>query len=193
MMTPELRVVVRGGGELGSAAARLLFLARFEVAILERAAPLAVRRAVSFAAAVWSGEVQVEGVTGRRETAEGAADALAAGGAIPVIVDETGGCLNRLRPSVVVDARMAKRNLGIAVADAPLVIGLGPGLTAGVDVHAVIETQRGPELGRVIWSGAAQSDTAVPAEIGGASEDRVLRAPAAGAFRASARIGERVE
>jgi xanthine dehydrogenase accessory factor len=190
-MFRDVRVVIRGGGELGSAAGRLLFLAGFPVAVLERAAPLAVRRGVSFADALRTGEARVEGVLGRRAMPVEAAADLAAG-VVPVIVDPGGECLPLLSPAVVVDARMAKRNLGTSRTDAALVVGLGPGFTAGDDVHAVVETQRGPDLGRVIWSGSAQPDTAIPAEIAGAAADRVLRAPAAGVFRASARIGDLV-
>jgi len=180
-------VVVRGGGELASAAARLVFLAGFPVVVLERAEPLAVRRPVSFAEAIFSGEASVEGVRGRRVRLE---DLAPGDGYVPVAVDPEGTAIGRLRPAVLVDARMLKRDEGALLSQARLVIGLGPGFVAGRDVHAVIETQRGPDLGRVLWAGAAEPDSARPAAVLGYSEKRVLRAPRAGRFHAQARIGD---
>jgi len=184
------RVVVRGGGEMASAAARLLFLCGFPVAVLERAAPLAVRRKVSFAEAIFAGEADVEGVPGRRVAPDDLLSALEERRFVPVAVDPDGLSLARLRPPVLVDARMAKRNLGTRRDDARLVIGLGPGFTAGEDVHAVVETQRGPDLGRVRWQGAAAADTMIPSAVQGYAERRVLRAPRSGVFRGEKRIGE---
>jgi xanthine dehydrogenase accessory factor len=171
-------VVFRGAGEMASAAARLVFLAGFRVVALERAAPLALRRQVAFAEAVFAGAAEVEGVPGRLV----AVDALAGAGAEAVLVaiDPDGVSLARLRPDVVVDGRMAKRNLDTRLTDAPLVIGLGPGLCAGTDVHAVVETQRGPALGAVCWRGETEPDTGIPAAVLGHTADRVLRAPASG-------------
>jgi xanthine dehydrogenase accessory factor len=186
---PEL-VVVRGGGEMASAAARLLFLCGFKVAVLEREQPLAVRRKVAFAEAVLAGPADVEGVPGRRVDLDQVSSALEARDFVPVAVDPEGTLLALLRPAVVVDARMAKRNLGTTRGDARLVIGLGPGFIAGKDVHAVVETQRGPDLGRVRWNGAAEVDTMVPTAVQGYAERRVLRAPRSGVFRGEKRIGE---
>ncbi|MET0554197.1 MAG: selenium-dependent molybdenum cofactor biosynthesis protein YqeB [Vicinamibacteria bacterium] len=183
-------VVFRGGGEMASAAARLVFLAGFRVVVLERAAPLALRRLVAFAEAVFAGSCQVEGVPGRRVAIE----ALAAAGpdAVRVAVDPEASCLAALAPDVVVDGRMAKRNLGTRRTDAPLVIGLGPGLSAGTDVHAVVETQRGPDLGSVRWHGETEADTGVPAAVLGHTAARVLRAPVAGTLVARRAIGDLV-
>jgi xanthine dehydrogenase accessory factor len=177
---------------MASAAARLLFKCGFPVAVLECLRPLAVRRRVAFADAVTCGAAEVEGVAGRRVAPEGLALALEERRFVPVVVDPHGACLALLAPRVVVDGRMAKRNLGTRRSDAPVVIGLGPGFVAGEDVSAVVETQRGPELGRVLWSGAALADTAVPTPVLGAGEERVLRAPRAGVFRGATRIGELV-
>jgi xanthine dehydrogenase accessory factor len=183
-------VVVRGGGEMASASARLLFLSGFPVVVLEREWPLAVRRKVSFAEAVREGAADVEGVPGRRVVLDEVSSVLESRQFVPVVVDPDGSSLARLRPVVVVDARMAKRNLGIGRDDARLVIGLGPGFVAGQDVHAVVETQRGPELGRVRWTGAAEADTMIPGAVQGYTERRVLRAPRSGVFRGEKRIGE---
>jgi xanthine dehydrogenase accessory factor len=173
---------------MGSAAARLLFLAGFEVLILEREQPLAVRRQVAFADAVFEGNSSVEGVSARL------VDRVPAPphDAIPLLVDHDGRTLERLTPRVLVDARMAKRNLGIHRGLAPLVIGMGPGFLAGEDVHAVIETQRGPRLGSVIWTGGPEPDSAIPGAVLGYTEERVLRAPAAGRFRGRVKIGDLV-
>jgi xanthine dehydrogenase accessory factor len=187
---PEV-VVVRGGGEMASAAARLLFLSGFPVTVLEREAPLAVRRRVAFAEAVFAGEVVVEAVLGRRVPASRAA--CSDTHFIPVVVDPEGSCIEALRPAVVVDGRMAKRNLGTRRTDAAVVVGLGPGFVAGMDVLAVVETQRGPELGRVYWQGGAQADTGIPAPVAGKTRERVLWAPKAGAFQSASAIGALVE
>jgi xanthine dehydrogenase accessory factor len=171
---------------MATAAARLLHLAGFPVLVLERKHPLAVRRLVCFAEAVFRGEASVEGVTARRV---GRHEAGAAGGFVPVVVDAAGTCLSEYRPVVLVDGRMAKQNLGTRRGQARLVIGLGPGFEAGRDVDAVVETQRGPALGRVLWTGAAEPDTNVPAAVAGHTEDRVLRAPCPGSFRGLAALG----
>ena len=180
-------VVVRGGGELATAAARLLFLSGFPVVILERAQPLAVRRRVAFSEAVLTGEIVVEGVPARRLPV---AQLGPEPHFVPVAVDPDGSAIARLRPRVLVDARMLKRNRDTTRADAALVIGLGPGFVAGDDVHAVIETQRGPDLGRVVWAGSAEPDSARPAAVLGYAEKRVVRAPCPGQFHSQARIGD---
>jgi xanthine dehydrogenase accessory factor len=189
-MQARPRVIVRGGGEMASGAARLLFLAGFPVLVLEQEAPLAVRRLVSFAQAVFGGEPDVEGVPGRRVTADEVDAALVRRAFVPVLVDPRGVCLREVGARVVVDGRMAKRNLGTRLDDADLVVALGPGFAAGVDVHAVVETQRGPSLGRVYWTGRAEPDTGKPAVVSGESERRVLRAPRDGAFEGRCRIGD---
>lgn len=186
---PRELVLVRGGGELASAAARLLFLAGHPVLVAEREQPLAVRRLVCFAEAVRNGRVSVEGVAARRVNGDALRALLQAREAVAVAVDPEGALIRELRPTVVVDGRMAKRNLGTTRDDAALVVGLGPGLVAGSDVHAVVETQRGPDLGRVIWSGAAEADSGIPAPVAGETEERVLRAPCDGVFQGRASIG----
>jgi xanthine dehydrogenase accessory factor len=184
-------VVVWGGGELASAAARLLFLSGFPVVVLERKQPLAVRRKVSFAEAVFAGETTVESVVSR--LCQDVVAAASAVGWVPVLVDPEGRWLSELAPAALVDARLAKRNLGVHRGLAQVVVGVGPGFTAGRDVHAAVETQRGTDLGRVLWQGSPIEDTGLPAPVDGVAEARVLRAPCAGAFRAACRIGDWVE
>lgn len=183
-------VVVRGGGDLASGVIYRLTRAGFPVLVLERAQPLAIRRAVSFASAVYDGQITVEGLTAHRvDEVSAAADHWAAG-TVPVLADDDGVSLDVLQPPVVVDARMAKRNLGTTRDDAPLVIALGPGYTAGEDCHAVVETQRGHYLGRVIWQGPAALNTGQPGRVRGHVADRVLRAPADGYVIPQAEIGD---
>jgi xanthine dehydrogenase accessory factor len=161
------------------------------VVVLEREAPLALRRLVAFAQAVFAGACDVEGVRGRRVATSELAGAGA--DAVLVAVDPDGASLGALRPDVVVDGRMAKRNLGTRMTDAPLVIGLGPGLSAGTDVHAVVETQRGPDLGGVRWQGETEADTGVPAAVLGHTSARVLRARSREGSSRAARSGSVVE
>jgi xanthine dehydrogenase accessory factor len=185
-------VLIKGAGDLATGVAARLFRCGFPVAMTELRHPLMVRRTVAFGEAVYEGEVTVEGITARRaEDAAGARQALSER-AVPVLVDPNGSSLEALRPAVLVDAIMAKRNTGTALDQAPVVIALGPGFVAGTDCHAVIETNRGHYLGRVITEGSAEPDTGRPGSIGGKTDERILRAPVAGAVRGMARIGDRV-
>jgi xanthine dehydrogenase accessory factor len=186
------RTVVWGGGELGSASARLLCLAGFPVIVIERPQPLAVRRRVCFAEAVWSGSATVEGLPGRLVEPAAAATETAAPKTVLVVIDSAGDSLPLLRPDVLVDARMTKRSPPTFRPGPAVAIGLGPGFTAGADVDAVIETQRGPDLGRVLWSGSARPDTGRPSPVLGVADERVLRSPRSGVFHAASRIGDLV-
>ena len=200
-MSPRSFVVIRGGGDLGTGVAHRLVRAGYAVVVLEADAPTAVRRLVAFGEAVRSGSVIVEGVEARlvepndldslKPAAGGSTGRAAAAGWaawVPVVVDPEGQTLKLLRPDAVVDARMAKRNLGTFRDDAPVTIGLGPGFEAGLDVDLVVETKRGHALGRVIESGPAAPDTGVPGRVGGVGEGRVLRSPADGAFESTRAI-----
>jgi xanthine dehydrogenase accessory factor len=186
----NLPVVVRGGGDLASGVIYRLFKAGFPVTLIELARPLVIRRAVAFASAVFEEQITVEGLTARRIERAADVDTVLAAGEIPVLVDETGASLAELKPVVLVDGRMAKRNLDTTPDGAPLVIALGPGYEAGQDCHAVIETNRGHYLGRVIWFGSAQPDTGLPGGVWGHVADRVLRAPADGTVTPRAAIGD---
>ncbi|MDA3040247.1 MAG: selenium-dependent molybdenum cofactor biosynthesis protein YqeB [Actinomycetota bacterium] len=181
--------LLRGGGDLGTGVAWRLAKVGFPVVVVELPKPLTVRRAVSLSSAVTDGEVEVEGLRGvRADTGRAMAEALLAG-AVPVM---TGVDVADIDPVVVIDARLAKRNIDTTIMDADLVVALGPGFTAGVDCHAVIETQRGHRLGRALWSGAAAPNTGTPGVVGGRGAERVLRSPSAGIVRWSVEIGSRV-
>ncbi|TAK36041.1 MAG: EF2563 family selenium-dependent molybdenum hydroxylase system protein [Chloroflexota bacterium] len=186
-------VVVRGAGDLATGAVYRLFRSGFPVVATEVPQPLVVRRSVSFAEAIFTGRVEVEGLVSTR------ADRLAQvwptirAGQVPILVDPDGEVIRELRPTVVVDAIMAKRNLGTRIDMAPVVIALGPGFTAGEDAHAVIETNRGHNLGRVILSGEAEPDTGIPGEVGGRLGERVLHAPTDGTLEVLTPIGSQVK
>lgn len=188
----EMLVLIRGGGDLGSGVAHRLHRSGFRVVVTELPQPLVIRRAVAFANAVYEGHCAVEGVEARLVRSVEEVGAILSRGMIPVLMDPEGRAIPLLRPDVVVDARLAKRNLGTTMADAPIVIGLGPGFVAGQDVHAVIETQRGHDLGRMILQGCAAADTSVPGLVQGYGRERVLWAPKAGVFRGQAAIGDAV-
>lgn len=185
--------IVRGGGDLASGAALRLHRAGVAVLITELAQPLVVRRGVAFAQAVFTGQCNVEEAFGRRAVNSAEALEVLRDGDIPVVVDPAGMLIQELHPAVLVDGRMKKSLTDPVGQNARLVIGLGPGFIAGVNCQAVIETQRGHRLGRVIWQGAALEDTGVPETIGERSAERVLRAPADGRFIGCAEIGEHLE
>lgn len=189
---PECKVFIRGAGEQATGVGHRLARCGFNVCMAEVARPLAVRREVAFCEAVLDGAKTVEGIEGI--LARSAAEVMQTWRRrkVAVVVDPECGLCAELRPDVVVDAILAKRNIGTHMGLAPLVIGLGPGFTAGVDVHAVVETNRGHDLGRVILSGSAEPNTGVPGSIGGYSIERVLRSPCAGHLKAVRHIGDAV-
>jgi xanthine dehydrogenase accessory factor len=187
------RVLIKGGGEMASGIAVRLYRAGFrEILLLETPAPVAVRRTVSFSEAVYEGEQRVEGVPARLARDPDGIFSLWRREVIAVTVDPQWKCLPLFHPDVSIDAILAKRNLGTALSDAPLVLALGPGFTAGADAHAVIETRRGHNLGRIYRKGAAEADTGTPGAICGYTLERVLRSPEAGAVFSSRRIGDAV-
>ncbi len=203
MLFQQHLVVMRGGGDLATGIAYRLHQAGFPLIVLELARPLVVRRKVALATAVLEGHIQVESLQAQLAHSLDDALRLANSGKIPVLVaPELPVFSNQLsvisdRPPItdhqipiLVDARMAKRNIDTRLDQAELVIALGPGFTAGVDCHAAIETMRGHTLGRVIWQGSAIPNTGTPGIVAGKGAERVLRAPAAGLVEWSAEIGD---
>jgi xanthine dehydrogenase accessory factor len=216
-MRSDQLIIIRGGGDLASGTAWRLYHAGLRLLITEQPKPLAVRRMVSFCEAVYRGAITVEGVTARRAETIAQAQTILAAGEIPVVVDPTLSVVgtptadsrNRtsgiwsssssrpasdgLRPLVIVDARMTKLPPEPGAMNlAPFVIGLGPGFVAGENCHAVIETNRGHFLGRVIWDGPPQPDTGIPGAVRRHQSDRVLRAPADGILKTRVELGERL-
>ena len=215
-MTDRWTVVIRGGGDLATGVALRLHRAGYRIAVLEIPQPTVIRRAVAFASAVYDESAVVEGVTARLARLDDDLESIWQSGEAPVVVDPGASIVSRLRPDALVDAIMAKRNpsaapspssslrsesgsglrlragLSTRIDDAPIVVALGPGFIAGVDCHAVVETNRGHHLGRVYYAGAAEANTGVPGAVGGQGALRVVRAPADGVFQALGHIGDRV-
>lgn len=186
-------VILRGGGDLASGVAVRLHRAGIRLLIAELEQPLAVRRTVAFADAVYAGEIDIEGITGRKIAKPDEIETTLEIGQIPVLVDPTLSSLPNLVHEALVDARMTKRAPDVIANAAALVIGLGPGFVAPENCHAVVETMRGHNLGRVFWQGSAQADTGLPGSIAQHGKDRVLRAPAAGRVKPHAEIGQQLE
>lgn len=192
-------VVVRGGGDLATGTIHKLYEEGYRVAVLETEHPACIRRQVSFCEAIYEGKIEVEGVTAVHiEEAEedalyNAVEKAWARGEVPVLKDPFGHVIETLQPEVVVDAILAKRNLGTTKEMAPLTIGLGPGFTAGQDVDIVIETMRGEHLGKIYRTGSAIPNTGIPGVIAGYSKERVIHAPASGKFQPRKRIGDMVK
>lgn len=191
--TGENAIVVRGGGDIATGTIHRLHSCGFRIVILECAKPTAIRRKVAFCEAVYDGVAEVEGVTCRKvENMEECREAWK-NDEIPLFVDEKAEMLQELRPSVVIDAILAKKNLGTNRDMANLTIALGPGFTAGEDVDYVVETMRGHDLGRVITKDAALPNTGTPGLVGGYGKERVIHAPATGQIRNLAKISDKVE
>ena len=185
MLKREVRpwVLVRGAGDLATGVIVRLYRCGFRVITTECADPSAIRRKAALCEAVWRGTSKVEGVRCRCVSDVAQAAAVSRTGEVPLLVDERAACIGVLRPAAVVDAILAKHNLGTDRSLAQITIGIGPGFTAGEDVDAVVETMRGHHLGRVIRQGAAIPDTGVPGAIAGYTVERVIHAPAAGRMR----------
>ena len=204
-MKKDALILVRGGGDLATGTIHRLWSAGLRVLVLEAEHPAAIRRQVALSEAVYAGSARVEDVEAvrmdvdlaekknRKELLEQEMERIWKKDGVPVLVDPAGLSIAALRPAVVVDAILAKKNLGTTKEMAPLVIALGPGFTAGEDVDVVIETKRGHNLGRVIRSGSAVPNTGIPGIIGGDGKERVMHAQAEGILRNAASIGDIVE
>ena len=194
-MNKKILIICRGGGDLATGIVHRLFRAGFQVLVLETDSPAAIRRQVSFSEAVYDGTATVEGVTAERIASADRASVnhVLEGGRVPLLVDPEGSSIPLLKPDIVVDAIIAKKNLGTAKEMAPLVIGVGPGFTAGEDVDLVVESMRGHNLARIFTTGSALPNTGIPGNIGGFSKERVLHAEAAGYMKNIRQIGDIVE
>ena len=191
-MNKEILIICRGGGDLATGIVHRLFRAGYQVLILETAEPAAIRRQVSFCEAVYEGTATVEGVTAERiyTAKKQAVEEVLQRGRIPLLVDPDGRSIEVLKPDVVVDAIIAKKNLGTYKEMAPLVIGIGPGFVAGKDVHLVVESMRGHNLARILETGSALANTGIPGNIGGYTKERVIHAAAEGYMKTLHQIGD---
>ncbi len=187
----DITVLIKGAGEIGSGVAHRLSQCRFRVCLTECPRPLAVCRGTAFSEAVFDGEKTIEGITAELVPASETYQVWSRGN-IPLVIDPDAIVIGQLKPDVVVDAIMAKRNTGTRITDAPLVIGLGPGFSAGSDVHVVVETSNSEKLGRVIKHGQAEPNNGTPVAIGGLTRERVGWAPRAGVFISRLELGDSV-
>lgn len=190
----ELIIGIKGAGEMATGLAWRLFQSNFKhIFMMEIQNPMAVRRRVSFCEAVHDGEIIVEDLKAKKVTTINQIHSAWENNNIPVIVDPDWESIKVIRPHVMIDAIIAKKNLGTSLSDAPLVIGLGPGFEAGKDVHMAIETNRGHNLGRIILKGCPEPNTGAPGNINGYTKERVLRSPCSGIFTSSLTIGTLVK
>ncbi|MDO4812881.1 MAG: selenium-dependent molybdenum cofactor biosynthesis protein YqeB [Eubacteriales bacterium] len=185
--------LIRGAGDLASGIALRLYRSGVKIVMTDLERPMAIRRTVAFSDAILHGTMTVEDVTAKYVQDVQQAREILAQGMIPVLADPECRCREMLKPDVIIDAILAKRNLGTRITDAPIVIGVGPGFTAGEDCHAVVETMRGHTLGRAIYRGSALPNTNIPGLIGGFAGERVLRAPADGIFESTHKIRDLVK
>lgn len=186
-------IICRGGGDLATGIVHRLHRAGFRVLVLETDHPAAIRRQVSFCEAVYEGKATVEGVTAQRIDSVSEMEEVFARGCVPLFVDSKGASIAELHPDVVVDAIIAKKNLGTYKEMAPLVIGIGPGFVAGEDVHLVVESMRGHNLARILETGSALANTGIPGNIGGYTKERVIHAAAEGYMKNLHQIGDVVQ
>lgn len=180
---------IRGAGDLATGVAIRLYRAGFKPIMSDIAVPTTVRRTVAFSPAIYETKAEVEGIRGELCDDISKIDSLRNNGIIPIFCDEHGDFMRKYKPDIIVDAIMAKKNLGTSISDAKIVVAIGPGFNAGVDCHAVVETKRGHTLGRVIKRGYAIPNTGIPGEIAGHSEDRIIRATVGGSFTGMVKIG----
>ena len=186
-------IIIRGGGDLATGVVQKFFRSGFKVLILETGKPTAIRRGASLCEAVYDGITKVEDIKCRRINEIGECEECWSAGEVPLLIDPDGKSINDIKPDAVIDAIIAKRNLGTTIDMANITIALGPGFEAGADVHAVIETKRGNDLGRLILQGCAQPDTGIPGEIEGESVRRVIHAPVAGKIKHIKGLGSIVQ
>lgn len=185
-------VIVRGGGDIATGTIYKLYQCGIPLLVLEISNPSCIRRTISFCEAVFEEIVCVEGVYAVHVRSLQEAYEAYQQKKVPVMIDAQADMVKKVSPAVVVDAILAKKNLGTQITDAPIVIGLGPGFFAGKDVHAVVETKRGHHLGRVLYEGTAISNTGIPGIIAGYGKERVIHAPCGGRFHIEKQIGEEV-
>ena len=188
-----MKIVIRGGGDLATGVAEVLYQSGFKILILDIEKPSSIRRSVCFSEAIYDGVTKVENIICKKVENENEIEKCWNEKIIPIMVDEKGEIIKKIKPDVVVDSIIAKKNLGTTRDMAPITIALGDGFEAGKDVDIVIETMRGHNLGRIITSGRAMKNTGIPGEIKGVSKDRVIYSLANGIFSSVKKIGDTVQ
>ncbi|SFD30924.1 selenium-dependent molybdenum cofactor biosynthesis protein YqeB [Clostridium uliginosum] len=186
-------ILIKGAGDLATGVANRLKKCGFNIVMTEISEPTTVRRTVAFSQAVYDKEVEAEGITAVLASKKEDINRILKDGNIAVIVDEEAKIIDEIKPDIIIDAILAKKNLGTYIEDAKIVIALGPGFTAGVDCHCVVETKRGHYLGKPIYSGSAIPNTGVPGDVGGYTKERIIRATNDGKILPISKIGDYVE
>ncbi|MGC4019120.1 MAG: selenium-dependent molybdenum cofactor biosynthesis protein YqeB [Muricomes sp.] len=188
-----MKILIKGAGDLATGIASRLYRGGHQIMMTEIAVPLTVRRTVALSRAVYKGRAVVENMTGVLVNNMSEAEKVLEAGDIPIIVDEEAAIREEYKPDVIIDAIIAKINRGTRITDAPFVIGVGPGFTAGVDCHCIIETKRGHTLGKLIYEGSAIPNTGIPGDVGGYTTERLIRASADGMIEPIVAIGDMVK
>ncbi|EKQ55042.1 MULTISPECIES: selenium-dependent molybdenum cofactor biosynthesis protein YqeB [unclassified Clostridium] len=186
-------ILIKGAGDLATGVAHRLKKCGFDIVMTEIPKPTTVRRTVAFSQAVYDKEVDVEGIRAVLAYKKDDIYKIIKNGDIAVIVDENARIIEDIKPDVVIDAIIAKKNLGTNINDAKIVIALGPGFEAGIDCHCVVETQRGHYLGKAIYKGSAIPNTGIPGNIGGYTIERIIRAEDDGKIMPVSKIGDYVQ
>ncbi len=186
-------VLIKGAGDLATGIAYRLKKSGFDIVMTEIDNPTTVRRTVAFSQAIFDNEIEIEGIKGIKVNNINEIHKEIKKGNIPIIIDKEANIIKKLKPKVIVDAIIAKKNLGTSINDAPIVIGVGPGFEAKKDCHLVIETKRGHYLGKVIEEGSAIPNTGIPGNIGGYTKERIIRASSNGKIRPVVKIGDYVK
>ncbi|NFT05757.1 MULTISPECIES: selenium-dependent molybdenum cofactor biosynthesis protein YqeB [Clostridium] len=186
-------IVIKGAGDLATGVATRLKRCGFDIVMTEISQPTTVRRTVAFSQVVYDKKVEVEGITAVLASNKEDINKIVEEGRVAVLVDEKAKIINEIKPEIIIDAIIAKKNLGTKIDDANIVIALGPGFTAGIDCHCVIETKRGHYLGKAIYKGSAIPNTGVPGEVGGFSKERIIRATTDGKILPVSNIGDYVK
>lgn len=186
-------VIIRGAGDIATGIGHRLYMSGFDVIFLEKENPSMVRRKVSFSEAVYEDEITIENLTAKLSDSKYESLSLIKKGIVPVMIDPDGKYIEQFKPKIIVDGILAKKNIGTYKDMADIVIGVGPGFSAGEDVETVVETKRGHMLGKVIYKGTPEPNTGIPGNIGGFTEERVLRAKSDGNIKVLKDIGTLVE
>ena len=186
-------ILIKGAGDLATGVAHRLKKCGFNIVMTEISEPTMVRRTVAFSQAVYDKEVEVEGIKAVLASEKQDIYNIIEHGNIAILVDEKANIVDEIKPDIIIDAIIAKKNLGTNITDAKIVIALGPGFSAGVDCHCVVETKRGHYLGKTIYSGSAIPNTGVPGDIGGYTKERIIRATDEGKIAPISKIGDYVE
>jgi len=188
----DIKVLLKGGGDLASGIGYRLNRAGFNLLIVEKPEPTAIRRTVSFASAIYQGQLEVEGVRGTKVKNIEEAEECWSEGSVPVITTNQKDLLSRFKPDIIIDGRMLKERTDQTIDEARLVIGIGPGFTINQNCHLAVETNRGHHLGRVIYEGSTAKNTGSPGNVNGYTDERVIHAPEAGTFQSDCQIGQKV-